>query len=241
MKNTLLTSITLLTATLSSQAATLVHFVDGTDADDLALTTNNAPVSADYSVSNLTANGFQTGSVITRTEFGAGNDIPGATGEWLFQRGAYTGGSANSDSDYYGFTVTNNSGTGLNLDAFSFDAISVTNDANQFIIAEFQLYYQIDGGGFSTIGSTFAAESPTGVTANVSEFSPKITPSIDLSGIGAVADGSTIEFRLSVHDNSGSQAKASFIQNIELTAVPEPSSTALIGLSGLSFLLRRRR
>lgn len=48
--------------------------------------------------------------------------------------------------------------------------------------------------------------------------------------------GQDVGLRLS----SGGVASASF-DNFQVTAVPEPSSTALLGLGGLSLLLRRRR
>lgn len=243
MKYTLITTLMCASTALTTHAATIVHFVDGTDADAAALTTNNAPANADYTVSSLAAVGFEGGASTTRTEFGAGNNIPGGTGEWLFQRASAVGGAASTASDYYGFTVTNNSGTGLTLDTFTFDAYSVTNDAGQSITAYFQLYYQIDGGGYTAIGTAQSTTSPNGVTANVSEFSPLLNGTVDLSSIGSINDGSQVEFLLSVYDNSGSNAKASFIQNIQLTTVtvPEPSSTALLGLGGLLLITRRRK
>ncbi len=41
--------------------------------------------------------------------------------------------------------------------------------------------------------------------------------------------------------DAGSSANVQHINAIELTAVPEPSSTALLGLGGLALILRRRR
>ncbi len=41
--------------------------------------------------------------------------------------------------------------------------------------------------------------------------------------------------------DAGSSTNVQHINAIELTAVPEPSSTALLGLGGLALILRRRK
>jgi len=64
------------------------------------------------------------------------------------------------------------------------------------------------------------------------------TQTTDLSSI---TGAQSVEIRIALGDNSSSNSKASFIQGIQLTTVPEPSSAALLGLGGLALILRRRK
>jgi len=63
--------------------------------------------------------------------------------------------------------------------------------------------------------------------------------SLDRAGFGSAIDfssGGTLRI-----EKSGLDGMQITVDNILISAVPEPSSMALFGLGGLSFLLRRRR
>jgi len=71
-------------------------------------------------------------------------------------------------------------------------------------------------------------------------------PAISITSSGTTVFGTTLlageELTLTAFEpNSGSANNGVVITQFEVTQIPEPSSTALIGLSGLAFLLRRRR
>ncbi len=65
---------------------------------------------------------------------------------------------------------------------------------------------------------------------------------ISTNGIAAPgADGQPLWIRLSTHNDTGITATEVFYDNVRLSAVPEPSSAALLGLGGLALILRRRQ
>ena len=53
--------------------------------------------------------------------------------------------------------------------------------------------------------------------------------------------GDTIALRLTSNGTDGDFATTHWVDNISVNAVPEPSSTALLGLGGLALILRRRK
>jgi hypothetical protein len=71
--------------------------------------------------------------------------------------------------------------------------------------------------------------------------------SVNLSGITALQGltDETVEFRFLLGDSSGSSSRIHVLDDIvlngDVTVVPEPSTTALIGLGGIALILRRRK
>jgi len=57
----------------------------------------------------------------------------------------------------------------------------------------------------------------------------------------AVNDGDTIIFAFDIDNPSGSSRDHAIIDNIAVTAIPEPASLALMGLGGLLVATGRRR
>jgi hypothetical protein len=97
--------------------------------------------------------------------------------------------------------------------------------------------YNLSGGGLS--GAT-----STAVTSFVGGTSGTFSQTYDISGFGgggfSIADVSNVLAVFTVNAAAAGDGAIS-IDNFNMTAVPEPSSTALLGLGGLALALRRRR
>jgi hypothetical protein len=97
--------------------------------------------------------------------------------------------------------------------------------------------YNLSGGGLS--GTTVDA-----VTSFVGGTSGTFSQTYDISGFGggdfSIADVSNVLAVFTVNAGAAGDGAIS-IDNFNMTAVPEPSSTALLGLGGLALALRRRR
>ncbi|MGZ0654882.1 PEP-CTERM sorting domain-containing protein [Coraliomargarita sp. W4R72] len=231
-----------------SQAATLAYFQDGTGVDSAGLT-NIAPPDAAYAVSVLDAVGFSANaSEITRSEFALGTGGPAPAGptagsdvgsEWFFARSTTTQVNPGTGNDYYGFTVTANGGNTLSLQSLKYDFVSVLNagDSTTSITASAEAFLSVDGGSFSSIGAVTAFDDKVAAGFGVVQ-----SANFDLSSI---AGATSIEIRIGIGDDVSTNSAASFLQGIELSgsAIPEPSSYALIGglvVSAFAMIRRRR-
>jgi hypothetical protein len=98
--------------------------------------------------------------------------------------------------------------------------------------------YNIIGGGAG--GSNTA----NAVTSFVGGTSGTFSQTYDISGFGggdfSIADVSNVLAVFTVNAAAAGNGAIS-IDNFNMTAVPEPSSTALLGLGGLALMLRRKR
>ncbi|MFC5051825.1 PEP-CTERM sorting domain-containing protein [Rubritalea spongiae] len=132
------------------------------------------------------------------------------------------------------FTVTILSSASVTFDQVSFDTLyrssnNITGDVNWT---------------FETVvGSDPAANVKSGTMSLVGQ-STKVENSglIDLSGLDNLSD-TTVTFRWTL-DGAWSNTwnnKRMGMDNITISSVPEPSSTALLGLGGIAMILRRRR
>jgi hypothetical protein len=71
-----------------------------------------------------------------------------------------------------------------------------------------------------------------------------LTFDFDASDFAAGIEGNTLEFGVTNIDNTGTDNRGAYVDNISFTLadpIPEPSIPAIIGLGGLALLLRRRK
>jgi len=98
--------------------------------------------------------------------------------------------------------------------------------------------YNLSGGG---VGGSNTANA---VTSFVGGTSGSFSQTYDISGFGggdfSIADVSNVLAVFTVNAAAAGDGAIS-IDNFNMTAVPEPSSTALLGLGGLALMLRRKR
>ena len=98
--------------------------------------------------------------------------------------------------------------------------------------------YNLSGGG---VGGSNTANA---VTSFVGGTSGTFSQTYDISGFGggdfSIADVSNVLAVFTVNADAAGDGAIS-IDNFNMTAVPEPSSTALLGLGGLALMLRRKR
>ena len=89
------------------------------------------------------------------------------------------------------------------------------------------IYASLGGLNFSFNGSTNA-------------FSPTEGYSTYTSGLLTLATGGAYELKIAANHPNGGLSGATAVDNVSLTAVPEPSSLALLGLGAVASLRRRR-
>ena len=89
------------------------------------------------------------------------------------------------------------------------------------------IYASLGGVNFSFSGSTAA-------------FSPTQGYNTYTSGLLTLATGGTYELKIAANHPNGGLSGATAVDNVSLTAVPEPSSLALLGLGAVASLRRRR-
>ena len=89
------------------------------------------------------------------------------------------------------------------------------------------IYASLGGVNFSFNGSTAA-------------FSPTEGYSTYTSGLLTLATGGAYELKIAANHPNGGLSGATAVDNVSLTAVPEPSSLALLGLGAVASLRRRR-
>jgi hypothetical protein len=222
----------LLAGLAQSQSAVLLgDYVDGAT-DYTAYPIPNLVSSPPITVSSLSQVGNpETGANVTRSEFGAGNPTPGGT-EWLLWRTQSMADTPSSTDDYYRVTLEASPG-GLNLSGVSFDMVLAKANTSNFTVS-YSVFVSVDSGAFTSLGTG----SMTHSGANNS-FTTPVTQSINLSSI---VGATTADIRIAWGDGGASSAsQALFVQNIEVTAIPEPSTVAALFLGlGVMILLRRR-
>ena len=249
MKTQTMTSVVAaaLLAVPAAHAAQIALYIDGADYAD-----SNTPAAA--SAAGVTASGMAYVGLSggfggpVRDQFGdinLGGNVP-ADDFWYVV-------NANQDlssdpgefsaltDDYFGFTLTADAGSQLDLNTLTFDWGFGSNDAALTgTTIGYRVFASVDGGSFVSLG----VESFNGDVA-IDTWVDGTAGNYDLNGLGLTTDGGSVEFRVQTFSTSSGGGVMQAFQNISvdgaLVAVPEPSSTALIGLAGLGFILRRRR
>ena len=205
-------------------------------------------LAASTSDANVTANTFTSGAGIS----GAGESGWSSSTDTLFAKTSATTttslivGTAISADDYLSVTIGVDSGYYMDLDSFTLD-YGYTNDSGPFGAKNLKAYIFSSVDGFVDAGDILTDRTnSTTVTDNSVQFpgsSPNMT--VDLSVYNYVWSGGEIEFRIYLADDTNTSAYVHRIDNVTLNGivavVPEPSSTALLGLGGLAVLLRRKR
>ena len=128
--------------------------------------------------------------------------------------------------------------------AEEFDFTEIALDYNAIAPSDFAVGIFSSLTGF-TAGDVIAGDFENNFSGNFSSFADPI----DLSGLAALQGltDTTVEFRIYLSDFSSATSRIHELDNISVsadvvtTAVPEPSSMALLGLGGIALLARRRK
>jgi len=231
----------------SANAALIASYIDGTVSNGANLA---APV-AGITVSALTDEGIGGDSSITTLTSAtrgtetlttpAGPTAGSAVGSlWASATRVDLDDILDSTNDYYTFTVTAESGNLPSLATLRFDMVAANVNSNGPLISTYQLFVSADGGAFASVGASGTATASSDDLFpgdQLTSLSPVTSANIDLSGL---SEANSYVFRIALADNSGAGDKYTWIQGMQLTAIPEPSF-ALLGGLGLLVLLRRRR
>lgn len=218
----LATSLTMVT---SASAATLAQWVDSSLTAGGNWDGAHSILGADVTTTTSTNVGLGM-----RLRDNAGGNVPSGTGTWLLAVGGDTGSSATSTDDYWQFSAAAVSGKMLDLTSFSFNYAAGNSGTSSFTA-----YVSTDS------GSSFTQLDDASLSPSGSALSSTIN--IDLTSI---ADTEAAIFRINISDGSGWAGYHNSVQNVQLfgdvtSAVPEPSTTALLGLGGIALILRRRK
>ena len=217
----------------------------------------NAVTIAEYTfTSGSTAS---TGPLGSNIGFEAGITGSSTAGDELSIHGGQTAGSQNSGPDYddvdqdriatanwVTFTIAVSATQEIDLTSLDFDYTEI--DPAAFLLGVYTSKTGLTTGfteGDHLLG-IFDATTTAGPLPNTT-FTDNNNTSVNLSGITELQGltDETVEFRFLLGDSSGSSSRIHVLDDIVLngtvTAVPEPSSTALLGLGGLALILRRRK
>jgi hypothetical protein len=150
-----------------------------------------------------------------------------------------TGGNGSSPS-VSGGEIPDGSAFCVSLEgATSWISQTITLDAGQYklsldatrvmwnFVAGNPIYASLNGVNFSFNNSTSA-------------FTPTLDWANYTSGVFTLATAGAYELKIAANHPNGGYSGATAVANVSLTAVPEPSSLALLGLGAVALLRRRR-
>lgn len=174
------------------------------------------------------------GSHYAGTDIGVNNVTSGNSMYWATSQtvgAALTGAS---------FTVTLAT-TGLTDLTMQFDIRSATAQAGTPAPGAFSaMEYSLNGTDWISLGVT----SPTWAHSTSTLWDR--TPVLDFSGVDAIENQSSVQLRFTFEDSgvAAGESPANMnvrVDNLVITAVPEPGSVMLLGLAAVSAVVRRRR
>lgn len=229
---------------LSTLHAAVILQYDSATASANALsivgTTDTALVSAAAATSTLGANSaFASRNTQTQVQ-GAGDQ-----GDLQFRFGVTNanGGGTVIGNDFdaalaggsfieFSFTAAAN----ITLDNLDFDLFVNSQNGSNYAARDAALFVDVAGAGFNQFGS-----SDTSATGNGGQGTITFSDSVD------ALTGDVITYRIAFTDRtngSTNNQSATRVGNVQISGfatVPEPSSTALLGLGGLALVMRRRK
>lgn len=199
--------------------------------------------------------GVATGSNVTLGSFtgASGPNTPyagfSASSDTIFIRSDATGNLA-ADGDtlaeavannaYAGFTLTNSTGSTINLETLTYNIwFTASGAAPRF----YEIAVLADAAGSFTTGDMLQTETFSVPSGNLpSTAGTQLSINNDISSLGALANGASMQFRLYIIDNVDDTASIYRVDDVTVngTLIPEPTA-ALLGSLGLLTLLRRRR
>ena len=140
--------------------------------------------------------------------------------------------------DFYQFQTSTAGQNGITLSWDQFGSGTGPRD--------FQLQYSIDGSSFANFASYSVLGTPAWSSAG--SRNSLFTYSYDLSGLSALNNQASVYFRLadastnSINGGTVGTGGTARVDNFSISAIPEPSTYALLcGIAGLAFVLRRRK
>ncbi|MEJ6778047.1 MAG: PEP-CTERM sorting domain-containing protein [Akkermansiaceae bacterium] len=184
------------------------------------------------------ASGFSSGAGFSENR-GSSTGGVGTGGAYAFDVGAgnvalgVQPGGSDFTPGYFELEVTNDSGSTVATWAIAFKSYVLNDQARG---NSFNFSFSTDGSSYTPVaaGSFTSADGAGGSWTLGADYSDSISAS--------VASGSSLFLRWSGDDESGSGSRDEFaLDDVSIDVVPEPSSTALLGLGGLALLARRRR
>lgn len=211
---------------------------------------SHAVVLAEYAFNSGSASATNADANVTAEDFTVGSGLSGGAGfsgssNSAFARSNFTFGStlgfsfAKNNSEYLSVTIGPDPGYYMDLDSFTFDfgytsTIADTADLRYYVTTSVDNHTNFLN--FDTV---------TSVSVNNPTPTYPLSNNTDLSAFNYVWDGNDIEFRIYLIDEYNANDVIHRIDNVILNgtiaAVPEPSSTALLGLGALAIALRRKR
>ena len=245
MKSSLITLSLFVAGASLSSAAVLSTYIDGPEYADT--NTPAASSAAGVTASNMSFNSLSGGfGGPVRDVFGSvdlGGDGNVTTNDFWYivnanqDLGSDPGAGSAVASDYWGFTLTADAGSSLDLTSLTFDYGVGHNDGGTSDFG-YRVFTKVDGGAFTSIATGGVASA----SYTAGDWSGQASGNIDLTSLATTVDGGNVEFRIQMWSSSASGGAIQAFQNITTNGavVPEPSSIALLGLGGLALLRRRR-